>query len=530
MRAVSKPPTIWPLIAASVASALLARICLYPVNWWFCAFFVWSPLLLAGTNQSRRARGVAWFGAGTLANVLGFHFVPSALHEVADWTLPSGIGILIAMAGVQSLHLLAVGLLLPPGRAAFFWFPMLLAGSEALMAGPFPWHLATLLQGTPLLCQLAAYGGPLVLSLAIATVNSLVALSVFAPRENWKIFLPLPVFVMLSVGGLRFRQFAIESQRASSPGVKIGIIQGWYSATQLRGPDITPSYRKRSLMLLAEHPDVEFLIWPEAASTSAVSPHSLGKTATDLWFSDGGGPFVSERIDVPVLLGTPYREKPQTLYNSAIFVSPRGQELGRYDKRNLVPLGERDVTLGSVHIESAFAFTAGTVSRAIEWKEHRFLPLICVEDIFSRAVQKAVAEVKPTILLSLTSDAWFSSAAARNLHFELSRLRAIETGLPLLRVTNRGVSVLLDPLGRVSDRLSDGLTSGALKISGSPLSTWTFPFDERWLSWAILFLRGGWSLKTFRTPARSPRARGRSRARPQIGESDKMSPLLGSGS
>ncbi|WP_293719266.1 apolipoprotein N-acyltransferase [Stappia sp.] len=145
----------------------------------------------------------------------------------------------------------------------------------------------------------------------------------------------------------------------------------------------------------------------------------------------------------------------RVFYNSVYAIGGDGEIRDAYDKVRLVPFGEylpleswlERLGLTKI-VPLPGVFRAGFRARLLDPVEGpAFLPMICYEAIFPGAAE--VEGARPGFLLNVTNDAWFGATSGPYQHFALARLRAIEQGLPLVRVANTGISAVFDPFGRV---------------------------------------------------------------------------------
>ena len=106
----------------------------------------------------------------------------------------------------------------------------------------------------------------------------------------------------------------------------------------------------------------------------------------------------------------------------------------------------KKITTGSVD------YTAGPGPRTIDLPGlPRFAPLICYEVVFPHAIVDE--DDRPAWILNVTNDAWYGQSSGPYQHFAIARTRAVEEGLPLVRVANNGVSGVVDAQGRVVARI-----------------------------------------------------------------------------
>lgn len=171
-----------------------------------------------------------------------------------------------------------------------------------------------------------------------------------------------------------------------------------------------------------------------------------------------------------LLIGIPLSSNPMQYANSVIGIAPQPAKAEgtpyqyRYDKHHLVPFGEF-IPFGFrwfvnlMHIPLG-DFTRGALVQApFAVKDQWVLPNICYEDLFGEeiAAQLATAhsanQPMATILLNVSNIAWFGDTTALPQHLQISQMRAMETGRPMLRATNTGTTAVIDPKGRILHQL-----------------------------------------------------------------------------
>lgn len=147
--------------------------------------------------------------------------------------------------------------------------------------------------------------------------------------------------------------------------------------------------------------------------------------------------------------------QPTRYYNSIYAIDSQGQIVGAADKVHLTPFGEYlpyETLWNSLGINNIVnmpgGFTAGSARSLMTLPGGRTIyPLICYEAIFPDEITPEVE--KASFVLNLTNDAWFGNTPGPYQHFLQSRLRAVETGLPLIRAANSGVSAIINPHGEI---------------------------------------------------------------------------------
>ncbi|WP_065432355.1 apolipoprotein N-acyltransferase [Ehrlichia ruminantium] len=152
--------------------------------------------------------------------------------------------------------------------------------------------------------------------------------------------------------------------------------------------------------------------------------------------------------------GTRYDKESQKFHNTLFAINDNGKIIDYYDKYHLVPFGEFIPSiLQSIvprSITAGFSYNSGTEQKKlISLNNNRmpFVPSICYESIFSNEMVHKCINGK--WIINLTNDGWFGISSQPYQHFEMSRMRSIENGLPTIRAANTGISAIIDSYGRI---------------------------------------------------------------------------------
>ncbi|MDE3060384.1 MAG: apolipoprotein N-acyltransferase [Pseudomonadota bacterium] len=250
-----------------------------------------------------------------------------------------------------------------------------------------------------------------------------------------------------------------EAER-TVPGVALRLVQADISQPHKWDPKLQMHGLREHIRLTqsAGLDNVTHVVWPETATPYILSvreplTHILGNSIPP-----------GEILITGALRAEGTSENWQ-VWNSLVALSHEGGIVGSYDKIKLVPFGEflpfRNLLpkawLTPVGDKD---FSSGRQGQVLEWPGlPPLIPLICYEAIFPEMATDPSHRAQ--LLLNVTNDAWFGLSSGPHQHFEMARMRAVEQGIPLVRVANTGITAVVDPFGRVLASLPLG-TQGVL--------------------------------------------------------------------
>ncbi len=217
---------------------------------------------------------------------------------------------------------------------------------------------------------------------------------------------------------------------------------------------------------------IDLVVWPENAM-----PIVLDYDADASAFHQSFLTAVLDSGDFTLLTGVGTRAAGEDqFHNSALLLHGSPENAQRAHKQHLVPFGEylpfRDQlpfmeTLFGGILPGDFRPGTGTepmtalIGKAVPEAEAKqpvhVIPLICFEDTVGRLARR-FARPGPQILANITNDGWFLQSRETEIHLHNALFRAVELRRPMLRAANTGVSCFIDPLGRITSRLSDPVT------------------------------------------------------------------------
>ena len=225
----------------------------------------------------------------------------------------------------------------------------------------------------------------------------------------------------------------------------------------------------------------QLMLWPEAPAPFYYYEDSEFRDQMNTTARLGG---------VPLIFGGVARTPAGRPLNSAFELDGEGRLTGRYDKRYLVPFGEFVPPLfGWIDKVSKEAgdFERGTRLVNFVAGGHSIGPFICYEAAFPHLVRE-VTNNGAQLLVNISNDGYFGRSAARGQHLLLARMRAVENHRWLLRATNDGITVSIDPAGRIWDRFPEQTRmAGRLRFGWEREQT-GYTRHGDWFAWGCLLL------------------------------------------
>jgi len=340
----------------------------------------------------------------------------------------------------------------------FLWVALELARAR-MPDIAFPWEfLGYAPSGNLALVQLTSFTGIYGLSFVVAAYNAAVVWligSVSGSHGRWR--LPAAVLAAFTVAILAVALIGPESVPVAQASQVAHLVQTnlpqsmEYPANwdALHAGDMSELDR---ISIAAGQKDHGLVVWPEVPAPFSLSQADFAGRARHI--------AVDSRSDflLGVVSWEPGANGRLAAYNSAAMIDLEGRQEFHYDKIHLVPFSEyvpwRDFLWFAKNLTGlAGDFRRGTRYAVGELPGGRFSTFICYEAVFPNEVRRFVLG-GADLLINLSNDGWFGRSAAPAQHLQMARVRAVEHRRWLLRDTNNGFTVSVDPYGRVIARMA----------------------------------------------------------------------------
>jgi len=437
---VSFPLFVWLLDgAASGSGSLLRRLFpAFAVGWWFGFGYFVAGLWWVGNAMLVEAEEYAWalpIGVILLPAILAFFYGFAAALARLLWT--DGIGRIAALAASLAL---------------FEWL-------RTFVFTGFPWNpIGQAVMPIPELMQsVAIVGMPGMNALAVFVFA---APALLASRKHVRLGLSLALLLVALHAGWGFYRLS-QPLPEQVQALAVRIVQPAVDQSEKWDTEVRDRIFKLLLDLSAApsatgEPRPELIVWPETVVPFLITEKPEALVALDHMLSDGqallAGVVRVER-DPAAPLGARY-------YNAVVSIDDRGEIIDAVDKVHLVPGGEylpfADL-FAALGVDQIVAgpggYSAGSNRHAMALPTGiSAVPFICYEIIFPELVGRD-ARIGD-VIVNVTNDAWFGDSPGPYQHLRQAQIRAVETGKPVIRAANTGISAIIDARGRILDALA----------------------------------------------------------------------------
>lgn len=473
------------IAAASVAALLLGLLHAASFStrhgWWMQLLLLallFALLPMAHPRPVRRAAAIGFmFGLGSFCAGIGWLYI--SMHRYGGLAAPlaaAAVFLLSAYLALYGAAALALAQRIAPATGAgsgaiLAWIGALAACwtigelARGWVFTGFPWLSLAYAQVDGPLATIAAGIG--VYGLGGAVVAVAAALGTLL---RWRSHRAMPALLATGLTGAIVLGLVVigivgsASIENTGPAVRVRLLQGNVE----QGMKFDPQRALRAMNDYTEDVlagDAQLTVLPETAWTTTwpATPPDIRQRLFSHLEETGG----HVAIGLPARAAAPAAAATGMLSNSVVVRGPDGEPVGRYDKRQLVPFGE--------YVPPAFGwfvrmmniplgeFARGAPDQPpVRVGGQAFAFDICYEDLFPGLLRQQVRD-GASVLVNISNIAWFGDSHALGQHLNISRLRAIELGRPILRATNTGMTASIDATGRVHAAL-EPLTRGVLDI------------------------------------------------------------------
>ncbi len=439
----------WLRRLAAAAAGATVSLAFAPFGLWPLAILGPAVLIALwdGTTPRHAAALGFWFNAGTFA--AGTYWLYVSIHVFGAAPLWIAFLLMLGLVAIMGAYHAALGYAVArwlPARGAWRWVVgipaawLLVEWLRGWFLSGFSWLSLGYSQTDTWLARLAPVGGVYTISaVTLVSAGTLVWL-LRAPdlrgRGAALLLLAAPWLAALA----RDRDWT----HASGPPVRVAVLQGAIPQDIKWLEDNRETTLRLYAKLTREALGEPLIVMPESALPDLANNlvPFIGRLYSE----------ASARGSALVLGLVRLSDDGQHYFNSVAALD--GQGVTWYDKHHLVPFAEffpvPKFVRGWLRLMSLpySDFTRGeAVQPPLQAAGLHLATGICYEDAYGSTLARSLPG--SDALVNVTNDAWFGHSTARYQHFQIARMRAIESGRFLVRAANDGISAVIGPRGEV---------------------------------------------------------------------------------
>ncbi len=440
---------------AALAAGALLSLSFEPFGWW--PFAVLTPAALMwmwhGATPRRAAVLGFWFNFGTFS--VGTYWLYISLRLIGHAPIPLALLLMLGLAAIMGAYHALLGWASAkyfPERGMLRWLLgipaawLFIEWWRSWFLTGFGWLALGYAHTDNWLASLAPVIGQYGLGyLSLLMAGGLVALLLGQARER-----VAAVALIAGIWAVAFLLRGAEWTQASGRPITVAVVQGavpqdekWIAGNL---DSILELYRTRT----REAHGADLIVWPESAIPDLINYHV--DYVTDVYAA-------ASATGSSLVMGAMHAEEDDTpgeerVYNSVLAMDPATPGVGWHNKHHLVPFSEFFPVPGFIRDWLRLKglpyanFDRGAAQQAPLKAAGQFIAAgICYEDAYGSTLLPPMRTA--TMLLNVTNDSWFGRSPARYQHLQISRLHTMETGRPMVRAANDGVSAVISHRGEI---------------------------------------------------------------------------------
>lgn len=425
----------------------LNKYCIFPV----VGMSVYLSYMLYGIGKARNWKVAFWFAFGLsfISNIVSFSWMVRPFEFVGAGAVAPFIVGLFDLGWAIFTGIIGVATFYIKDSKRYLGFAVVYTFIEWVKSWIFtglPWNPVSLIWAENLpVIQVASLVGNLGLSFLTVLVLTLPYLILKDGKRVLKnktfyiiIFI---VFFVLGFGWLRVLRYQnLNSVGKRAKLVNLNIIQeDKYNISNL----------DKYIEMSKSGEKADIIVWSETSVPTDLFRDDFSMMKLMNLSAVSGANIITGFNRIELLGGRNFR-----VFNTMVSIDKDGI-VDFYDKRHLVPFGEyiplRFLIPFKKLTEGAIDFSRGSESVKFDVDGLTLYPLICYEAIFSGLSIPSDVD----FIVNISNDKWFAGLGKYQ-HSEIVKFRAVEEGVPVIRVANDGISSVISPLGNfVNGRLTD---------------------------------------------------------------------------